>query len=253
MSAKFFLTIEEGPETGKKYFFDKGIIVIGRSDENDLTLEDDSVSGKHAKITFENRELFLQDIGSTNDTYYKGKSLQKRGRPAMLQDGGKFKLGDVVLRYTAFVKLSLFITKGSEIGKEFPLEANEEDIRIGRTAKDNDIFFTNQSVSGKHAKITFKNGEFLLEDIGSKNGTYHKGEKERLQKGEKRPLQKGDEFALGYGTGEVVFRVEQRADFQPMSDKTVAYPCHEEKQPVILIISVGVILLIAILLIYICK
>lgn len=219
MSAKFFLTIVKGSDVGEKYFFDKEIVEIGRNDENDLILEDDSVSGQHARIFFEGGEFFIDDcFKSKNGIYYKGgfykECLLEKGQPAMLQDGSEFVLGEICFRYTAFMKLSLFIVKGFEIGKEFPLEADKKDICMGRSATDNDIIFTNQSVSGKHAKIMFEDGEFFLEDIGSSNGTYYNGEKERLQKGKKRPLQKGDEFALGYGAGEVVLRVDQRTGFR---------------------------------------
>jgi pSer/pThr/pTyr-binding forkhead associated (FHA) protein len=226
MSPKFFLIIVKGPEIGEKYFFDKDVVNIGRNDENDLVLEDDSVSGQHARIIFKDGEFFIDDFfKSKNGIYYKG-SFLKKGQSEILLDGSEFILGEVCLRYTAFIKLSLFIVKGFDVGKEFPLETDKNMIHIGRTAAHNDIIFTNPSISGKHVKITFEDGKFFLEDIGSTNGTYYK--KERLQKGNKQQLRKGDEFTIGCGASEIVFRVEQSTGFRSGTAKKTVFRKHRE-------------------------
>ncbi len=44
--------------------------LVGRSDENDISLAgDDEVSSSHAKIIFERKQFKLQDSGSTNGTF----------------------------------------------------------------------------------------------------------------------------------------------------------------------------------------
>lgn len=211
MSAKFFL-IEKSAESEKKHFFDKKIIKIGRNGTNELALKDDSVSGEHARIVFENGQFFLEDLNSRNGTYYK--DILKAGQKVILHDGSEFKLGKIVLRYEAFVKLALSIKKGAEIGRMFPLDPDKKkEIYIGRSAEKNDIFFTSPILSGIHAKITFdfENGEFFLQDLGSTNGTFYKGK--RLDKEEKLLLRETDEISLGYGEGEVILRIDRQSDF----------------------------------------
>ncbi|MDI6807613.1 MAG: FHA domain-containing protein [Candidatus Eisenbacteria bacterium] len=47
---------------------------------------------------------------------------------------------------------------------------------VGRDAS-NDIVFPEEAVSKKHAKITFADGKFYLEDLESSNGTFVNGER----------------------------------------------------------------------------
>lgn len=209
MSAKFFLIKIDEPE--KKNFFDKKIVKIGRDDTNDLILTDDSVSGEHARIIFEEGQFFLEDLKSTNGTYCRG-TLLKNGQKVPLQDGSEFKLGKIAIRYEAVVRLALFVKKGAELGKIFPLDPDKKkDIYIGRSAERSDIFFTSPVISGVHLKITFENGEFFLQDLGSTNGTFYKGK--RLDKEDKILIRETDEFWLGYGEGEVVFRIDRQSGF----------------------------------------
>jgi pSer/pThr/pTyr-binding forkhead associated (FHA) protein len=209
MSAKFFLIKIDEPE--KKNFFDKEIVKIGRNDTNDLILKDDSVSGEHAMIIFESGQFFLEDLKSTNGTCCNG-TLLKNGQKVPLQDGSEFKLGKIVIRYEAVIKLALFVKKGAEIGKIFPLDPDKKkDIYIGRSAEKSDIFFTSPVISGVHAKIFFENGEFFLQDIGSTNGTFYNGK--RLNKENKILIRETDEFSLGYGEGEVVLRIDRQNAF----------------------------------------
>lgn len=48
------------------------------------------------------------------------------------------------------------------------------DIYIGR-AESNDISYDNNFVSSKHAKLGFNNNQWIIEDLGSSNGTYVNG------------------------------------------------------------------------------
>jgi ABC-type multidrug transport system ATPase subunit/pSer/pThr/pTyr-binding forkhead associated (FHA) protein len=48
-------------------------------------------------------------------------------------------------------------------------------ISIGRNPEKSDVVFINSSVSSLHAQIIFKNSKILLQDLGSKNGTFVNG------------------------------------------------------------------------------
>jgi len=204
MYAKFFLIVVKGPKVGKKYFFDKGFVNIGRNSGNDITLEDNSVSGEHARITFENTGLFLHDLESKNGTYHYREGYVETKRKILLRDGDQFKLGNTLLRFLEYKKITdglhLVVTKGPETGKVFSFY--NEPIHIGRTVIKNDLSLNNQSISKKHAKITFEDGQILLQDLESKNRTYFNNYP--LSADEKVAIQAEDEFCLG---NTVSFRV----------------------------------------------
>jgi len=48
---------------------------IGRRDDNDLQMDDSSVSKRHASIEFTNDRLVLKDLGSKNHTFVNGESI----------------------------------------------------------------------------------------------------------------------------------------------------------------------------------
>ena len=75
---------------------------------------------------------------------------------------------------------------------------------LGRWDADNGIFpdvdldqhDREAKVSRKHARILRQNGEFLIEDLGSTNGTYiNRGR--RLLPGSPHPLRDNDEIIVG--------------------------------------------------------
>ena len=63
----------------------------------------------------------------------------------------------------------LVVTEGALAGQSYPL--TEAAITIGR-ADDSTLVLTDDYVSTRHAKLAPKDGEWLLEDLGSTNGTY---------------------------------------------------------------------------------
>jgi len=96
----------------------------------------------------------------------------------------------------------LIIQRGGKIGKEFPISGNEA--MIGRWDADGGIFpdidldqdDPEAKVSRRHAKIQFLNNQYMIEDLGSTNGTFvNRGP--RLAPGAKQPLKNGDEIIVG--------------------------------------------------------
>ena len=53
----------------------EGESTFGRKDDNDVSISDPYVSGRHGKIEVEDREIFFTDIGSTNGTFVNGSKL----------------------------------------------------------------------------------------------------------------------------------------------------------------------------------
>jgi hypothetical protein len=100
------------------------------------------------------------------------------------------------------VVAKLIIQRGGKVGKEFPISGTES--LIGRWDADGGIFpdidldqdDPEAKVSRRHARIQFLNNQYLIEDLGSTNGTFvNRGP--RLAPGAKQPLKNGDEIIVG--------------------------------------------------------
>ena len=100
------------------------------------------------------------------------------------------------------VHATLVIERGVSAGKKFSL--SNTDANIGRWDADGGIFpdvdldsdDPEAKVSRKHARISFRNGHYLIQDLGSTNGTFvNRGR--RLAPGDTYPLQDGDEIIVG--------------------------------------------------------
>jgi pSer/pThr/pTyr-binding forkhead associated (FHA) protein len=77
-------------------------------------------------------------------------------------------------------------------GDEFPIHSGEN--TIGRRPANN-IAILDPFTSGSHAIITAEEGNFVLTDVGSTNGTFVNGE--RINPSEPRQLSDGDELTFG--------------------------------------------------------
>ncbi len=88
-----WLLVLGGPRRGRDYRLGK-ITNIGRdSQENEIILDDDAVSTKHARIRYENGRHVLYDLASKNGTFLNGDRTQK----AILQDEDQISIGHIPL------------------------------------------------------------------------------------------------------------------------------------------------------------
>ena len=96
----------------------------------------------------------------------------------------------------------LVIERGGSVGKKFGLNTVES--QIGRWDADGGIFpdvdldsdDPEAKVSRRHARVSFREGQYFLEDLGSTNGTFVNRGK-RLLPGQPQPLHDGDEIIVG--------------------------------------------------------
>jgi hypothetical protein len=100
------------------------------------------------------------------------------------------------------VHATLVIERGNSAGKQFPLSS--QDANIGRWDADGGVFpdvdldsdDPEAKVSRRHARISLREGKYVIEDLGSTNGTFvNRGH--RLKPGERQPLKDGDEIIVG--------------------------------------------------------
>ena len=102
------LVIEKGRSTGKQFLLSDTEAQIGRWDADggifpDVDLDTDDpeakVSRRHARITLNNGQYFLEDLGSTNGTFInRGKRLPPGQRQALC-DGDEIIVGKTFLRF----------------------------------------------------------------------------------------------------------------------------------------------------------
>ena len=88
--------------------------------------------------------------------------------------------------------LTLCLKFGDQVLKEVPLGANP--VVIGRSPA-NDIFIDNLAVSTQHARVFIEEGQVMIEDLKSMNGTLVNG-----QRIERASLKEGDTVQIGKHT-----------------------------------------------------
>jgi pSer/pThr/pTyr-binding forkhead associated (FHA) protein len=72
-------------------------IIVGRSSDLDMVLVEEMVSRKHARISYENDSVFIEDLGSTNGTFVNGEKVKR----AQLKEGDRVLIGTSILKVIA--------------------------------------------------------------------------------------------------------------------------------------------------------
>jgi hypothetical protein len=86
-----------GPEDGKIVACDRGIIAIGRADDNDVVLRfDRRVSRRHARVTVKDTGYTLEDLSSSCGTHLERNTPVTASIP--ITSGTRFKVGQTWLR-----------------------------------------------------------------------------------------------------------------------------------------------------------
>lgn len=84
-----------GRHLGRKYDLHENICMIGRDPQNNIVLESDSVSRRHAVLEMADNGRTLRDLGSTNGSYLNDIQV----RSALLSNGDLVKIGDTIFKY----------------------------------------------------------------------------------------------------------------------------------------------------------
>lgn len=96
-AANPYLIVIAGKQIGKQYKVQGPEMVIGRSPECEVQIEDDGVSRRHARVYNQNGIYMLGDAGSTNGTFANGQKITQH----VLRDGDKIQIGtNTVLKFT---------------------------------------------------------------------------------------------------------------------------------------------------------
>ena len=143
-------------------------IKIGRSKDNDCIFEPKSVSRSHAVlIQIDGQRWKLKDLDSKHGTYVNGKRITE----IEVRESDTIKFGAVTTSISGIIeKTNETVVKP---GADIPIGAQSR--TIGKNPE-NQIRLNHDDVSRKHA-ILYKmpNGDIVIEDCGSKNGTFVNG------------------------------------------------------------------------------
>lgn len=83
---------------GKQFAISSNDIVIGRSVESQVYIDDKSLSRSHAKFAVVGTEVSILDLGSTNKTVINGSPLAPLA-PCKLKNNDQIKTGNVIFKY----------------------------------------------------------------------------------------------------------------------------------------------------------
>ena len=92
------LIIIRGTPQGHRFFLTQPEMTLGRDSTADITLNDQGISRKHAKVVKSNGKVLLSDLGSSNGTSINDKKLGP-GEAVALSKEDMVKLGNTILKY----------------------------------------------------------------------------------------------------------------------------------------------------------
>ncbi len=111
------LVITSGEEAGKEYLINKVGLTIGRSEGNDVVLNDTLVSRHHAQIIRNDDDtITIKDLGSGNGTFINGKKIDE----TLLSSGDEIKIAEITFTYTVQGENASFENRGKEVKHEIP-------------------------------------------------------------------------------------------------------------------------------------
>ncbi|RJQ43108.1 MAG: FHA domain-containing protein [Anaerolineaceae bacterium] len=120
------LIMKSGPEVEKIYRLEKDEYVIGRELINDLIISDPEISRRHARIFKKNDRYFLEDLNSTNGTFYSGKRI---GKPVQLKNGDLINLGQSIVFEFVMEEIGDLTAVEKEVEKKVEKQEGTKEIK----------------------------------------------------------------------------------------------------------------------------
>lgn len=164
------------------------LIKIGRSSENDCVYQNPNVSGHHAELLVDDSEQrgTLRDLNSTNGTFVNGVRIQQQ----QVSAGDVIRFGSETTNLRSIIERCGKTVVRPAGGSGGPAVGGAESYTIGRSGCR--ITMPHNDVSSHHA-VLYRNaqGDVIIEDTNSTNGTYVNGERITSRK-----LRKGDRVTI---------------------------------------------------------
>jgi DNA-binding NtrC family response regulator len=131
------VVVHEG--TSRELTFDKDAVSIGAMEDNDIVLEDETVSRNHCRIFVEGDQYLIQDLDSTNGTFVN----RVRIREAWLRPDVVITCGKTEIRFQPF----------DERVKVIPSESDRYGEIIGRDRKMREIYAILEKIAPTDATV----------------------------------------------------------------------------------------------------
>jgi len=155
------LYVLNGPKRGESYRLTQGTNYVGRSMDNDVRIEDKTVSRKHLRIFGESDRCFITDLKSRNGTFYRG-SFITPGMSVEVEQGFPIALGmavlcvgescaDEIMPFPELLGLSVESKEDEKPGAERRRKPNQK--RMEFVLKLADVFRENLSIRETQEKI----------------------------------------------------------------------------------------------------
>ena len=183
-----WVVVTRGPSEGKSMQLKEGNNTIGRALDNDLQIDDASVSRSHAMLSVKSDEFTLVDLGSASGTRIGGYRISgSRVSAGGVITVGRTTLGvmnvDVthgtpssgatIVGSSSGHSLSLIAQSGPDAGRSFPLPSAQNVIGRDPSAQ---VTLSDPTVSRQHAMIRVDADRTTVSDLGSMSGTSVNGE-----------------------------------------------------------------------------
>ena len=170
-------------------------ITVGRSNNADIIISNASVSSFHIKLSQRDRQLRVEDLGSSYGTWLNGERISAMRRYAFHLPT-QLRLAEVTIQISTDdksagspAKVTADSLKVTIQGRSHSLSTSKAagaGYAIGRSS-DNDIVLDNPTVSGRHGRIIYRDQQWWFEDLNSSYGSAIKRNNQKviLNKGER--------------------------------------------------------------------
>ncbi|MGQ9572753.1 MAG: FHA domain-containing protein [Dehalococcoidia bacterium] len=156
------------PEWTREFPLEADVVTLGRDPNSNIVIDADVVSRQHARLERRDSGYEIVDLGSTNGLRFQGAPIERK----LLASGDVLRIGRTVfLEYRAAEEAPASCAAPPAAPIDVPVR---QGMTIGRSAS-NDATLAHPQVSRTHARIVRRNGEFILEDLGSTMGTFING------------------------------------------------------------------------------
>src|SRR4051812_9248557 len=92
------LVLIRGPQRGREFVIARDVIRVGKSEDNDLMIPEETVSRSHFEIVRDAKGYLLRDLHSTNGTFLDGAEV----REAYIRAGSVITAGTVQLKFQPY-------------------------------------------------------------------------------------------------------------------------------------------------------
>ncbi|MCG8422353.1 MAG: sigma 54-interacting transcriptional regulator [Proteobacteria bacterium] len=173
------LVVIKGPQRGTECVISADVIRVGKADDNDLAVTDETVSRVHFEIVRDyNKGYLLRDLGSTNGTFLDGAEIKE----AYIRAGSVISAGATELKFTPFEeRIEILPSEKELLGEMVGRSSQVREIfglieRIAPT--DATVLIEGETGTGKdmiartiHTLSPRKDQPFIVVDCGAVSGT----------------------------------------------------------------------------------